>query len=67
MRMLTGQRLTVAPERRFGARKKARPVSQQKRVGLNFEELLQSLGVPAAPNRADAPYGALPSGYTTSW
>lgn len=36
-------------------------------VGLNFEELLQSLGVPAASNRADAPYGHLPHGYPTSW
>ena len=37
------------------------------RVGLNFEELLRSLGVPAAPNRADAPYGLRPSGYPASW
>jgi hypothetical protein len=36
-------------------------------VGLNFEELLQSLGVPAANNRADSPYGLLPAGYPTSW
>ena len=36
-------------------------------VGLNFEELLQSLGVPAAPNRGDAPSGLLPAGYPTSW
>jgi len=34
-------------------------------VGLNFEELLQSLGVPAANNRDDTPYGLLPAGYPT--
>ena len=33
------------------------------RIGLSFEELLQSLGVPAAPNRTQAPYGLLPPGY----
>ena len=33
------------------------------RIGLNFEELLQSLGVPAAPNRYQAPYGLLPPDY----
>jgi hypothetical protein len=32
-------------------------------VGLNFEELLQALGVPAAPNRNDTPHGELPSNY----
>jgi murein DD-endopeptidase MepM/ murein hydrolase activator NlpD len=32
-------------------------------VGLNFEELLQALGVPAAPNRGDTPHGELPSNY----
>jgi len=37
------------------------------RVGLNFEELLQSLGVPAAPNRTQPPNGLLPSGYPASW
>ncbi len=36
-------------------------------VGLNFEELLQKLGVPAASNRADAPSGLLPAGYPASW
>lgn len=36
-------------------------------VGLNFEELLQRLGVPAASNRADAPNGLLPGGYPASW
>ena len=33
------------------------------RIGLNFEELLQSLGVPAAPNRDQAPFGLLPPNY----
>jgi hypothetical protein len=33
------------------------------RIGLNFEDLLQSLGVPAAPNRTQPPYGILPPGY----
>jgi len=32
-------------------------------VGLNFEELLQSLGVPAAPNRDQTGYGLLPANY----
>jgi hypothetical protein len=32
-------------------------------VGLNFEELLQSLGVPTAPNRYQAAYGLLPANY----
>jgi hypothetical protein len=36
-------------------------------VGLNFEELLQLLGVPAASNRADTAYGLLPANYPTSW
>jgi hypothetical protein len=36
-------------------------------VGLNFEELLQALGVPAANNRSDYPYGLLPLGYPTDW
>jgi hypothetical protein len=36
-------------------------------VGLNFEELLQSLGVPAANNRADSPHGLLPAGYPADW
>ncbi len=35
-------------------------------VGLNFEELLQKLGVPAAPNRSIAASGLLPAGYA-SW
>ena len=33
------------------------------RIGLNFEELLQSVGVPAAPNRTQSPYGLLPASY----
>ena len=37
------------------------------RVGLDFEELLQSLGAPAAPNRAQSPSGSLPAGYPVSW
>jgi hypothetical protein len=37
------------------------------RIGVNFDELLQSLGVPAAPNRAQSPYGLLPAGYPASW
>jgi hypothetical protein len=36
-------------------------------VGLNFEELLQSLRVPAANNRDDVPHGLLPAGYPASW
>jgi len=33
------------------------------RIGLNFEALLQSLGVPAAPNRDQSSYGLLPANY----
>jgi len=36
-------------------------------VGLNFEELLQALGVPAANNRYDYPSGVLPSSYPADW
>jgi len=36
-------------------------------VGVNFDELLQSLGVPAGYNRYDTAYGLLPAGYPTSW
>jgi hypothetical protein len=32
-------------------------------VGLNFDELLISLGVPAAPNRYQTAYGLLPANY----
>jgi hypothetical protein len=37
------------------------------KVGLNFDELLQSLGVPAAPNRVQPAHGLLPAGYPASW
>jgi hypothetical protein len=37
------------------------------RLGLNFDELLQTLGAPAAPNRAQPPHGLLPAGYPASW
>jgi hypothetical protein len=37
------------------------------RIGVNFDELLQSLGVRAAPNRAQPAYGLLPAGYPVSW
>ncbi|MBO0807188.1 MAG: hypothetical protein J2P32_02665 [Actinobacteria bacterium] len=37
------------------------------RIGVNFDELLQRLGVPAAPNRAQSPFGLLPAGYPASW
>ena len=33
------------------------------RIGLSFEELLQSLGAPTAPNRTQAPFGLLPPAY----
>ena len=33
------------------------------RIGLNFEELLQTLGVAAASNRTQPAYGTLPPGY----
>ncbi|MGN6794794.1 MAG: hypothetical protein ACTHJW_20600 [Streptosporangiaceae bacterium] len=36
-------------------------------IGLNFEELLQELGVPAANNRSDSPSGLVPSQYPTDW
>jgi murein DD-endopeptidase MepM/ murein hydrolase activator NlpD len=32
-------------------------------IGLNFDELLQSLGVPAAPNATDPASGVLPASY----
>ena len=37
------------------------------RIGTNFDELLQSLGVPAAPNRTQPANGLLPAGYPASW
>ena len=36
-------------------------------VGLNFDELLQAVGVPAAPNSGQAGNGNLPSNYPTDW
>jgi murein DD-endopeptidase MepM/ murein hydrolase activator NlpD len=36
-------------------------------IGLNFEELLQSLGVPAGNNRSAPAYGILPANYPASW
>jgi len=33
------------------------------RIGLNFEELLRSVGVPAAPNLTQSPFGLLPPNY----
>jgi hypothetical protein len=36
-------------------------------VGVNFDELLQALGVPAASNAGQAASGLLPSNYPTSW
>jgi murein DD-endopeptidase MepM/ murein hydrolase activator NlpD len=36
-------------------------------VGTNFDELLQALGVPAAPGYGGASYGVLPSRYPTAW
>jgi murein DD-endopeptidase MepM/ murein hydrolase activator NlpD len=37
------------------------------RVGANFDELLVSLGVPAAPNYGQTEYGILPLAYPASW
>lgn len=36
-------------------------------VGLNFDELLQVLGVPDGSNAADAASGILPAGYPAQW
>jgi hypothetical protein len=36
-------------------------------VGLNFEELLLALGVPAAPNRTQPASGFLPPNYPPTW
>jgi murein DD-endopeptidase MepM/ murein hydrolase activator NlpD len=36
-------------------------------VGLNFDQLLQSLGVPPAPNAGDPAYGILPAKYPARW
>lgn len=37
------------------------------RVGVNFDQLLQSLGVPASPGRTRSAYGILPARYPASW
>lgn len=37
------------------------------RIGVNFDQLLQSLGMPAAPNRTQPASGLLPAGYPASW
>jgi len=37
------------------------------KVGLNFEELLQYLGVPPANNFGDSPAGLLPAKYPADW
>ena len=36
-------------------------------VGTNFDQLLQSLGVPPAPNYGQTAFGILPSNYPTAW
>ncbi|MBO0832286.1 MAG: hypothetical protein J2P29_09980 [Actinobacteria bacterium] len=36
-------------------------------VGVNFDQLLVTLGVPAAPNAGQAAYGVLPPNYPRSW
>jgi len=36
-------------------------------VGLNFDQLLQALGAPAAPNADEAGSGVLPSRYPVDW
>jgi len=36
-------------------------------VGLNFDQLLQALGVPAAPNADESGSGILPSRYPVDW
>jgi hypothetical protein len=36
-------------------------------VGVNFDELLQALGVPAAPNAGQSTFGLLPPDYPISW
>ena len=37
------------------------------KIGLNFDQLLVLLGVPAAPNAGDIAYGLLPANYPTVW
>ena len=36
-------------------------------VGVNFDNLLEALGVPPANNAGQAPYGVLPPNYPTTW
>ena len=36
-------------------------------IGVNFDQLLMVLGVPAAPNAGDTAYGVLPANYPTVW
>jgi murein DD-endopeptidase MepM/ murein hydrolase activator NlpD len=36
-------------------------------IGVNFDGLLQSLGVPAAPDTGQTAYGLLPANYPTAW
>jgi murein DD-endopeptidase MepM/ murein hydrolase activator NlpD len=36
-------------------------------IGANFDELLQLLGVPAAPNAGQPAYGLLPANYPATW
>jgi hypothetical protein len=36
-------------------------------VGANFDQLLQLLGVPPAPNAGQPAYGVLPGGYPAGW
>jgi hypothetical protein len=36
-------------------------------VGVNFDDLLIALGVPAAYNHGNAPHGLLPAGYPSDW
>jgi murein DD-endopeptidase MepM/ murein hydrolase activator NlpD len=36
-------------------------------IGTNFEDLLLSLGVPAANNNGQSAFGLLPAGYPASW
>jgi hypothetical protein len=37
------------------------------KVGVNFDQLLQSLGAPAASNRTQPEFGLLPAAYPASW
>jgi len=37
------------------------------KVGVNFDELLQALGVPAGPNAGQSAFGLLPTKYPATW